>query len=107
MFNVIFIHVSLYQLYMIKICISHSHNKLFFSMRLHSSKRTKVWQPVNVLEPKEYAYIPELLVNVFQKRVDVQGSVTQRLVRSADDPRNIAPNIAAVPRPTLQEALQS
>lgn len=76
-------------------------------MRLHYSKRTKVWRPVNVLEPKEYAYIPELLALIFQKRVDIPGPVTQRLVRSADDPRNIAPNIAATPRPTLQEALEN
>ena len=84
-----------------------SFHIIFYSMRLHYSKRTKVWRAVNILQPKEYAYIPELLSLIFQKRVDVPGPVTQRLVRSADDPRNIAPNIAATPRPTLQEALEN
>ena len=61
---------------------------------------------MDVLEPKGYTHIPELLVNVFKKRVDVPGPVTQKLRRSEHDPRNIAQNIAEVPRPTLQEAIQ-
>ena len=74
--------------------------KYVFRARLQYSKRTKRWRPVDVLEP-------ELLVNVFKKRVDVPGPVIQKLRRSEDDPRNIAQNIAAVPWPTLQEAIQS
>ena len=67
----------------------------------------KRWRPVDILEPKEYSYIPELLVKVFKKRVDVPGPVTQNLRRSEDDPRNKAQNTAEVPRPTLQEAIQT
>ena len=45
-------------------------------------------------------------MKVFKKRVDVPGPVTQNLRRSEDDPRDIAQNIAEVPRPNLQEAIQ-
>ena len=44
------------------------------------SKRTKTWQPVSILEPKEYLYIPELLVNIFEKRTTVPGAVTQNMI---------------------------
>lgn len=89
------------------ICVSQLKLLISYSKKLQYSKRTKRWRPVNVLEPKEYSYIPELLVNVFLKRVAVPGTVTQRLTMSEDDPRNIARNIAIIPQPTLEEAIQS
>ena len=67
------------------------------------SKRTKQWRPVAVLEGKEYKYIPELLVKVFMKRSTATEPVNQRLTMVDDDPRNICPNIATTPRPTLSK----
>ena len=92
---------------------THTHSHRFIcqflinTYRLQYSKRTKQWRPVNILEPKAYAYIPELLVNIFRKRQTIPGSITQRLTRSDDDPRNIARNIAPTPRPSIEEALDA
>jgi hypothetical protein len=62
-------------------------------------KRTKVWRPVVVLQKKEeYVYLPELVVKIFQKRLDVPGPITQRLGLASNDPRNIARSIAPIPR---------
>lgn len=66
-----------------------------------------MWRPVTVLKPKEYSYLPDLIVKIFDKRVAVPGPVTQRLGLSADDPRNIAPNIAVTAQPPMEQLLQS
>ena len=68
-----------------KFVLKNEHSKLFLQHDV--ALRTKLWQPANVLEPKEYAYVPELLGLVFQKRLDIPGPVAQQLVRSADDLR--------------------
>lgn len=39
-----------------------------------------------ILQPKEYKYIPELLVAIFEKRKTTLGHVTQKLALAADDP---------------------
>ena len=75
-------------------------------MKLQYSKQTKTWRPVAVLQPKEYSYIPELLVKIF-KRIEVPGLVTQVLRISDNDPHNIAPCMASAPKPTIQEAMKS
>jgi hypothetical protein len=59
-----------------------------------------------VLQPKEYSYIPSLIVKIFGEQMKT-GSVNQKLVRIEEDPRNIAPNIAVVPRPSIQHLLQA
>ena len=74
--------------------------------RYHFNKRTKMWSPVLVMEPKEYNYIPELISSVFKKRKTTAGPVTQKLSVAPDDPRNIDKNIAAVPKPPMEELLQ-
>jgi hypothetical protein len=62
---------------------------------------------VAVLEPKQYKYLPDLLVKIFLKRRNVPGRVSQRLSMDPDDPKIICPNIAIVPPPTVEELLQS
>lgn len=52
--------------------------------------------------PKEYNYIPVLMQKVFEKRIASTGTVNQRIGLVSDDPRQIAPNIAAVPPPTVK-----
>ena len=66
------------------------------------SKRTKQWYVVKVFEPKAYTYIPELLRNVFMKKEGSKASVSQKIGVPIDDPRQIAPNIAAIPPPSVQ-----
>ncbi|XP_028417304.1 uncharacterized protein LOC114541702 isoform X2 [Dendronephthya gigantea] len=66
------------------------------------SKRTQQWCRVRVLVPKEFSYIPELMQKVFIKRITSDGNVNKRLGIPSDDPRQIAPNIAPVPPPSVQ-----
>ncbi|XP_028392995.1 uncharacterized protein LOC114517456 [Dendronephthya gigantea] len=66
------------------------------------SKRTQQWCRVRVLVPKEFSYIPELMQKVFIKRITSEGNVNKRLGIPSDDPRQIAPNIAPVPPPSVQ-----
>ena len=77
----------------------HSH-------RLHRSRSAPEWRAVTVLKPKEYTYIPLLIQKIFEKQVSA-GSVNQKVVRGENDPRNIAPNIAIVPRPSIQHLLDT
>jgi hypothetical protein len=69
------------------------------------SKRTKVWRPVAVLQKKENAYLPELIVKIFRKRLDVHGPVTQKLGLALNDPRNITQSIAPTPRQPMEQLL--
>ena len=65
-------------------------------------KRTKQWYVVKVFEPKGYTYIHELLRNAFMKEESSKASVSQKIGVPIDDPRQIAPNIAAIPPPSVQ-----
>ena len=71
------------------------------------SKRTKRWYPVKVLEPKNYAYIPALMKMVFMQKGRSNTPVSARVGMSSDDPRQIAPNISAVPPPSVQVLVDS
>jgi hypothetical protein len=55
--------------------------------------------------PKEYNYIPSLIVKIFNEQLKT-GTVNKKQVRSAEDPRNVAPNIAVEPRPHMKELLE-
>jgi hypothetical protein len=70
------------------------------------SKRTKQWRPAPVLKPKEYKYIPGLLLKIFEKRQTVPGPVDQRLGLSEDDPRRISSTIASTPSPSIEQLLE-
>ena len=70
------------------------------------SKQTRQWRPAPVLKPKEYKYIPNLILKIFQKRASVPGPVDQRLGMSDDDPRKISSTIAVVPRPSMEQLLK-
>lgn len=79
---------------------------LFGRHRAQYSKRTKQWRPVTILKPKEYKYIPDLICKIFELQVE-KGSVNQKIQRSAQDPRNIAQNIAVTPRPSIENLLSA
>ena len=66
------------------------------------SKRTKQSYVVKVFEPKAYTCIPELMKNVFMKKESSKASVSQIIGIPSDDARQIAPNIAAIPPPSVQ-----
>ena len=79
----------------------------FHRTRCQYSKRTKRWRPVKILKPKEYKYIPDLIKTVFEERALSGGNVNRVVGLAAEDPRNIARNIASVPRPTIKSLIQS
>lgn len=85
-------------------------DKTFFCItcryRAHYSKRTKQWRPVALLQPKQYNYIPMLIANVFEEQQKV-GSVNQKVMKSAEDPRHISPIISLEPRPSIEHLLQA
>lgn len=66
----------------------------------------KGWRAAPVLKPKEYKYIPNLLLHIFEKRASIPGPVNQKLTLPADVPRNISPSIAVTPHPPMQQLLQ-
>ena len=70
------------------------------------SKRTKQWCAVKVLQQKEYLYIPNLLVKIFEKRASTEG-VSQKIVMLQEDLRYIAPNISTIPPPSVQALVES
>jgi hypothetical protein len=96
--------------YFLECLYEHSNSDAFTCIysryRAQYSKRTKQWRPVTILKTKEYKYIPALIAKVFEKHVKT-GSVNRRIVRSSDDPRNIAENIAINPRPTIAHLIQT
>ena len=61
---------------------------------------------VRVLEPKQYTYIPQLLLHIFEKRISSEGTVDQRIGLSSEDPRRIAPNIAAIHSPSVKTLVE-
>lgn len=71
------------------------------------SKRTKQWCAVKVLEPKQYSYIVKLLLKIFTKRANSAGGVSRRVGMLDEDPRRIAPNISAIPPPSVQSLVES
>ena len=77
---------------------------MFFRSRAQYSKRTKQWHPVQILEPKKYAYIPDLIQNVFEKKLQV-GSVDTLITQAEGDTRRISSNIASVPRTSIESLM--
>jgi hypothetical protein len=71
------------------------------------SKRTKQWCAKKVLEPKSYNYIPELIKKVFEKKKTSGAPVSKRIGVSSEDPRKIAPNISAIPAPSVQSLVKT
>ena len=71
------------------------------------SKRTKQWCHIRVLVPKQYTYIPTLMLKVFQQRISSEQTVNARIGLASDDPRHIAPNIAAVPPPSVKSLVET
>lgn len=57
--------------------------------------------------PKQYTYIPKLLLKVFETRVSSKGTVDDRIGMVDEDPRRIAPNISAIPPPSVKLLVES
>ena len=90
------------------ICAIHKIHSFFTIIQRykhHYSKRTNVYSVVPILQPKKCIYIAELVVAVFEKRKATPGHVTQKLNLAANDPQQIATNIALEPRPSKEELL--
>jgi hypothetical protein len=61
---------------------------------------------VKILEPKQYSYINKLLSKVFEKRSSSKGTVDQRIGVLPEDSKQIAPNIASIPPPTVKSLVE-
>ena len=61
---------------------------------------------MKVLELKTYHYIPELIRKVFEKKNTSHVPVSQRIGVLGEDPRRIAPNISAIPPPSVQSLVE-
>ncbi|XP_038062591.1 uncharacterized protein LOC119733083 [Patiria miniata] len=70
------------------------------------SKRSKKWTAQPKLAPKAYAYIPDLMENIFMKRITTFGHLSQHVSMSADDPRRIAKTIAANRAPSIEKLVE-
>ena len=62
-------------------------------------KQTRNWDVVQVMEAKDYKYIPELLKEIFLLWECSTFTMKSRLTASQDDPMNIQPTIAHVQPP--------
>ena len=71
------------------------------------SKRSKQWCAVKVLKPKEYHYIEQLFLKIFDMRAKSTGGVSQRIGILEEDPIRIAPNISAIPPPSVQSLVEA
>ena len=71
------------------------------------NKRTENWFPVKVKTGKEYAYIPDLMKNIVERRIEADPSVfLRRKDLSEDHPRRIAPNLGSKPAPPTAELVE-
>ena len=61
---------------------------------------------MKVLALKAYHYIPELIRKVFEKDTS-HVPVSQRIGVLGEDPRTIAPNISAIPTPSVQSLVET
>ena len=81
--------------------------RISFRMERKFSKRSKQWCAVKVLKPKEYHYIEQLFLKIFDKRAKSTGGVSQRIGILEEDPIRIAPNISAIPPPSVQSLVEA
>ena len=64
--------------------------------------RTKSWTSKIIKVDKDYGYLPMLMAKIFRKRLDDKKLKT-KVELSPDDPRRIAPTIAAVQQQPTKE----
>lgn len=86
-------------------------NKSLFSFHTrysrHFAKASGRWTVRPVMENKPYAYIPEILRQVFRKRMQDKQPQQRQAVLSEDDPRRLSSTIYPVPPPSVDELLLS
>ena len=73
--------------------------------RAKFSKRTKQWAPQKVKVGKDYGYIPHLMGGIFEMRGKTEGHLSQHVSLASNDPCNLQPNIASVPKPDMKTLL--
>lgn len=74
-----------------------------FRHKSYYSKATKLHSAGDVREPKQYEYIPDLILEVINKRELAEESLDAKPKVRPDDPRNLQPTIAAVPKPPMKD----
>ena len=76
-------------------------------MNRQYNKRTNRWVAIHRKLPKNYQYADDLIKRVFQHRLGHQGSLSQSVQFSQQDPRRIAPNLAPLKPAPTKEIFQS
>ena len=69
---------------------------VIFRLRRQYNKNSKHWTVVEEREPKTYPHIPRLIDSIVQEKLDCKLSIDRPRELSAQDPKSIKANIAAV-----------
>jgi hypothetical protein len=80
---------------MIGVLLSFRYKKVY-------NKRTKRWTVLAQKVPKTYAYIPALQASIIGACMADNKPIARKRGLEEDDPRNIAPTIAAEPAPPTE-----
>ena len=65
--------------------------------------RTRSWTSQVIKVKKDFSYIPMMMAKIFKRRLTHRTRLNDKVDISQNDPRNIAPNIAAVqPKPSKE-----
>ncbi|XP_071792699.1 uncharacterized protein [Asterias amurensis] len=67
------------------------------------SKHSQSWVVKPVMQKKKYNYLTDLMVSVFQARLDDTQLLRRKTEMLANDPRRIASTIAPIPPPPTEE----
>lgn len=68
--------------------------------------RSKNWRACAIKTPKDYAYVPMLMAKILEQRRADQGNMQDFMELSMHDAPRIAPTIAHVQPPTVDELCQ-
>lgn len=79
----------------------------FCSYRKVYNKRSKQWTVSAEREPKTYWYVSDLQKHIVNSCINDREPKTRPRGFEMDDPRKIAPTIAAVPAPPLSELIEN
>lgn len=78
-----------------------------FRFTRNFSKSAGRWTCVPVMEKNSYKYIPQLMKDIFRRRLDDDNSQLGRVVLAEDDPRHISGTIRPSQPPSVLQLLAS
>ena len=93
-----------------------NYSEMFITLRLYSnyfqlqqtfSKAANQWVVKPVKEKKEYAYIPDLLIDIISAYCDGSKKVRDPIERNASDPIQVAKTIAPKQPPETKKLVET